>query len=181
VRILPFEAVLEKGESNLVSLTKNKLKADDILTIVYTSGSTGAPKGCVFTREIYRMRTAGKMKGELLNNSLSVWFSFQPPSHLLERKSTHYTLMKGGKVGIYRGSMDHIFEDIAFVRPTLFAATPRFYNVIYDQFQQTLKELTEKYKMEAISQRGDESLDPKDTATPQSDSPQPKDTATPQV
>ena len=60
-----------------------------------------------------------------------------------------------------------IFEDIAFVRPTLFAATPRFYNVIYDQFQQTLKELTEKYKMEAISQRGDESLDPKDTATPQ--------------
>jgi fatty acid CoA ligase FadD9 len=179
VRILPFEAVLEKGESNLVSLTKNKLKADDILTIVYTSGSTGAPKGCVFTREIYRMRTAGKMKGELLNNSLSVWFSFQPPSHLLERKSTHYTLMKGGKVGIYRGSMDHIFEDIAFVRPTLFAATPRFYNVIYDQFQQTLKELTEKYKMEAISQRGDESLDPKDTATPQSDSPQPKEPVEP--
>jgi len=39
---------------------------------------------------------------------LQVWFSFQPPSHLLERRSAHYTLLKGGKVGIYRGSMEHV-------------------------------------------------------------------------
>ena len=39
---------------------------------------------------------------------IQVWFSFQPPSHLLERRSAHYTLLKGGKVGIYRGSMEHV-------------------------------------------------------------------------
>lgn len=41
-----------------------------------------------------------------------------------------------------------MFEDIALVRPTLFAATPRFYGVIYDQYRQMVKELTEKYIIE---------------------------------
>lgn len=41
-----------------------------------------------------------------------------------------------------------MFEDIALVRPTIFAATPRFYGIIYDQYQQMVKELTAKYSLE---------------------------------
>ena len=41
-----------------------------------------------------------------------------------------------------------MFEDIALVRPTIFAATPRFYGIIYDQYQQMVKELSAKYSLE---------------------------------
>ena len=41
-----------------------------------------------------------------------------------------------------------MFEDIALVRPTIFAATPRFYGIIYDQYQQMVKELSAKYSLD---------------------------------
>ena len=41
-----------------------------------------------------------------------------------------------------------MFEDIALVRPTIFAATPRFYGIIYDQYKQMVKELSAKYSLE---------------------------------
>ena len=40
-----------------------------------------------------------------------VWFSFQPPSHMLERESFHLTLLSGCKCGIYRGSMEHVRKE----------------------------------------------------------------------
>ena len=39
-----------------------------------------------------------------------IWFSFQPPSHMMERESFHLTLMGGYKAGIYRGTMEHVRE-----------------------------------------------------------------------
>ena len=40
--------------------------------------------------------------------SLRVWLSYHPPSHILERDSVYNTLCSGGKVGFYRGSMEHV-------------------------------------------------------------------------
>ena len=39
---------------------------------------------------------------------LNVWISFHPPSHNLERASFFVTLLNGGKIGIYRGSMENV-------------------------------------------------------------------------
>jgi len=39
---------------------------------------------------------------------LGVWLSYHPPSHNMERKSYYITLLKGGKIGIYRGEMEHV-------------------------------------------------------------------------
>ena len=39
---------------------------------------------------------------------LGVWLSYHPPSHNLERKSFYVTLLNGGKIGIYRGAMEHV-------------------------------------------------------------------------
>ena len=40
--------------------------------------------------------------------SLQVWLSYHPPSHILEHHSVYSTLCSGGKVGFYRGSMEHV-------------------------------------------------------------------------
>lgn len=43
-----------------------------------------------------------------------LWFSFQPPSHMMERESFHLTLLSGFKAGIYRGSMEHVSFDMMY-------------------------------------------------------------------
>jgi hypothetical protein len=46
-------------------------------------------------------------QGSILGR-LNVWLSFHPPSHNLERGSFFVTLLNGGKIGIYRGNMEHV-------------------------------------------------------------------------
>ena len=48
------------------------------------------------------------------------------------------TLCKGGRVGIYSGKMDLLFEEFQMVRPTLVSAVPRLYNKLYAEYQDAL-------------------------------------------
>ena len=79
-----------------------------------------------------------------------VWFSFQPPSHMLERESFHLTLLAGCKCGIYRGSMEHLFDDMCKVRPTVITSTPRIYAMIYNEYLQELYQEYQTYIKERV-------------------------------
>ncbi len=60
---------------------------------------------------------------------------------MFDRKNVAVTLSNGGRIGIFRGSLSHIFSDIALVRPTVFASTPRLYNMLYNRFQEEFESL----------------------------------------
>ena len=45
---------------------------------------------------------------QTVGGMMKVWVSFQPPSHLLERRTLYSILVGGGKSGIYRGDMEHV-------------------------------------------------------------------------
>jgi long-chain acyl-CoA synthetase len=105
------------------------LRRDDLATVLYTSGTTGEPKGVMLTH------------GNLLANCEAILdhvpvgpgdktLSFLPLSHSFERTAGHYTLMMAGGEIAYATSHERVPVEIREVRPTLVLGVPRFYEKV---------------------------------------------------
>lgn len=156
LKVWLFSDLISKGAVEPIDLTQFKTDPDDIFTIAYTSGSTGKPKGCVFSRKLWLNHI--HVPTSFMMGVKRVWFSFQPPSHMLERESFHLTLLSGCKCGIYRGSMEHLFDDMCKVRPTVITSTPRIYAMIYNEYLQELYQEYQTYIKERVISNGIEQV-----------------------
>ncbi|KXN74687.1 acetyl-CoA synthetase-like protein [Conidiobolus coronatus NRRL 28638] len=106
---------------------------EHVVTLCYTSGTTGNPKGAMMTNK--NLMTAigfivNIAKWEL--KARMVYLNYLPLSHLLERAGTYCTLNVGGTVGIWRGDTKYLLEDLKLLAPTYFVSVPRLYNRIYN-------------------------------------------------
>jgi long-chain acyl-CoA synthetase len=101
-----------------------------LASIVYTSGTTGRPKGVMLShRNLLSNAWNSLQTFDVLPTD--VFFSFLPLSHMLERTAGYYIpVMAGAMVGFAR-SFQQLHEDFATVRPTLLISVPRIYERIY--------------------------------------------------
>lgn len=103
---------------------------DDIATLVYTSGTTGEPKGAILTHSNYdHALEAHRVRLDMLNSS-DVSMAFLPLSHIFEKGFTYVCLMVGIKVAVNRDPRA-IQDTIKEVRPTCMCAVPRFWEKVY--------------------------------------------------
>ncbi len=107
-----------------------ELEPDQLATIVYTSGTTGEPKGVMLTHGnlVANVLTAGT-RGEFRREDVAL--EFLPLCHVLERM-VGYLLMWKATYKAYC-SIHDVAEVIAEVRPTIFTAVPRFYEKIHQR------------------------------------------------
>ncbi|GMV97946.1 MAG: AMP-binding protein [Phycisphaerae bacterium] len=99
--------------------------ARDLATILYTSGTTGEPKGVMLTHGNLVSNTLASMETLFISED-DVRLSWLPLSHIFARTVDYYLwVASGSRLCLARG-LDTLMEDLRRVRPTLFSTVPYF-------------------------------------------------------
>jgi long-chain acyl-CoA synthetase len=132
--IIKLDTLIQSGASLPRSKSYEEMIANingpDWASIVYTSGTTGDPKGAILTHgNIISNATACASLIDL--NSEDVSLSFLPLSHVFERTAGYYTMMHAGVTIAYAESFDTIMQNMDEIRPTVVTGAPRLYEKMY--------------------------------------------------
>jgi long-chain acyl-CoA synthetase len=104
--------------------------ADDLAAIVYTSGTTGRPKGVMLTHGNV-VADVKAILGRITPVREDVFLSFLPLSHTFERTGGYYLAMASGSCVAYARSVQQLAEDLKTVRPTVLVSVPRIYERVH--------------------------------------------------
>jgi long-chain acyl-CoA synthetase len=103
---------------------------DDVATIVYTSGTTGPPKGCMLTHRNVLFTMQAYIDRVHLRAPATL-FMFLPLAHALARVVQMVALDVGGTLAFWSGDSRKLVEDVAAARPTHFPSVPRVFEKIH--------------------------------------------------
>jgi long-chain acyl-CoA synthetase len=102
-------------------------RPEDIITINYTSGTTGDPKGVVLTHANCVAGVAsGLATGQYTNTDINI--SYLPVAHIFGRLIDQTALAHGAAIGYFHGDMLELVDDLKLLKPTGFPSVPRLFN-----------------------------------------------------
>ncbi len=129
-------------------------QADDLAAIVYTSGTTGKPKGVMLTHR----NVVSDVKAVLERIAPTVddvFLSFLPLSHTFERTGGYYLPIAAGSCVAYARSVAQLAEDLKTIRPTVLVSVPRIYERIHAKLIEKLSPTSWKMQLyEAAQNKG---------------------------
>jgi long-chain acyl-CoA synthetase len=131
----PWEAFLQRGRRARQRLSaelhrrEEQTSGDDLATVMYTSGTTGVPKGVMLSHH------------NLVSNCLAsldasprlpdaVVLSWLPFTHIYARTVDHYGSIASGAPLCLADSQDTLVENLAEIQPTNMSSVPRFYEKV---------------------------------------------------
>ena len=141
-RLIQWDDFLDLGRSHKAELpdaVSRRMAAatdDDVMTLVYTSGTTGPPKGAMLTNKnvafsIARIVNAeGRVPGGPPRPD-DLIVTYLPLCHVAERIFSTWTLVGAGPVLNFAESIDLVNENLREIQPTIFFAVPRIWEKLH--------------------------------------------------
>lgn len=108
-----------------------------LASIVYTSGTTGKPKGVMLSHFNMLADAHAGMQSVPVYPS-DQFISFLPLSHTFERTIGYYATMMAGASVAHARSVNQLAEDLLVIRPTAMIAVPRIFERVYAKIQQQM-------------------------------------------
>jgi long-chain acyl-CoA synthetase len=139
IKVYAFEEFLALGKAHPAPPVPPQ--AEDYCTIMYTSGTTGDPKGVLITHRAVVATVAATVafldqiapnvgNGESVNQNDAI-LSYLPLAHIFDRAAEETFLYLGAKIGFWRGDIKGLVDDIGALKPTIFIGVPRVFDRIY--------------------------------------------------
>ncbi|BCR98986.1 putative AMP-binding enzyme [Aspergillus luchuensis] len=98
----------------------------DTITINYTSGTTGPPKGVVLAHENAVASASGALINSIQKPGDTI-ISYLPLAHIYARMSEHAAFWAGARIGYFHGNILELVDDLKLLKPTGFISVPRLY------------------------------------------------------
>ncbi len=111
-------------------LLTREIDALSLATIVYTSGTTGRPKGVMLSHNNILANAYAASQCAPFSAD-DVFLSFLPLSHMLERTAGYYVPMMVGAHVVFARSVAQLAEDLQIIKPTILVSVPRIYERIH--------------------------------------------------
>ncbi|KAL6055781.1 Long chain acyl-CoA synthetase 7, peroxisomal [Balamuthia mandrillaris] len=146
--VVAFSAVTRQGSQHLMEPVKRA--PDALATVMYTSGSTGEPKGAMMTDK----RWNHFVSKQYLMPKPCVLLSYEPLAHVMARQNIYIVMCVGGQLALWKGEMSQLFSEMQVVRPTMISAVPRVWNCLYAEYQEASALAARKRNLEG--REGDE-------------------------
>ena len=145
--VMPFDELLALGRAHdtahpgLWEELVAGSKAEELALLVYTSGTTGPPKGAMLSHRnvIFQLRNADAF---IPLGTDDEQLAFLPLCHIAERTFTAFLPLRSGAIANFAESVETVPENVREVAPTTFFAVPRIWERFYSGIAIRMKEAT---------------------------------------
>ena len=146
-KVMSFKELMKLGykknaeDPTLFEKLSQEVTVDDLATIVYTSGTTGLPKGAMITHGniFWVVKSLDAIRPPFASDK-DCTVPFLPLSHVFERIAGHFYGMYCGITASYAESIETLLADFEEKRPTMILAVPRVCEKVYQKIMAQVKE-----------------------------------------
>jgi len=141
-RAVPWTDLLRAGESAhstdppRFAETRSQVTPADLASILYTSGTTGDPKGVMLTHGNFASNVNATLRIIPFSDT-DVTLSFLPLTHVFERM-VEFAYLAAGATIVYAESIDAVAQNLLEIHPTVMAAVPRVFEKVHARILATV-------------------------------------------
>jgi len=148
--ILTLASVIQEGETahfdQSYEARRDGVRPDDLMSLVYTSGTTGNPKGAMLTHgNMAAALDAANQKFPLFQPPNDVFLSFLPLSHVFERVTYNLAITQGAHTR-FNDSIFKLMDNLTELQPTVMQCVPRVHESIHERVSDGIGKLPDRRK-----------------------------------
>jgi long-subunit acyl-CoA synthetase (AMP-forming) len=131
------EELSAKGDNRFSEISKTALP-EDLVTIIYTSGTTSDPKGVMLLNSNFMHNLRVLPPTQELNQE-DRWLSVLPSWHILERIAEYCALCTGASTAYSKPFKQILLPDLITIKPTVIVSVPRIWESVYKGIMDNVK------------------------------------------